>query len=292
MSILTRIFVVLNMILAVALTALVVPFVLNTNTYKEDYQSERARRIVAEQTAKTEQSRVSSLIANANKVADEFKSEVESLTAQNNLLSTEVQTLKADLIQSQNANADVRSQLARLSTSVEQLSKINDLLQAEVKDRRERALELQMKLVDTADQLRQRLTEVEVLTLQVRRDSEVKKELNDEISRISEQLDVLRSQLPADVADNKKDMVRPDPKFAIRGRVTDVRKVDSEVFVAINVGANDLVKEGMKFMVHDGENYLGDVLVTKVDQDESAGRVVLSRGEIKTNAQIYSGPKD
>lgn len=291
MSILTRIFVVLNMILAVALTALVVPFVLNTNTYKEDYQSERARRIVAEQTAKTEQSRVSSLIANANKVADEFKGEVESLTAQNNLLSTEVQTLKADLIQSQNANADVRSQLARLSTSVEQLSKINDLLQAEVKDRRERALELQMKLVDTADKLRQRLTEVEVLTLQVRRDAEVKKELNDEIARVSEQLEVIKSQLPADVAD-KKEMTRPDPKFAIRGRVTDVRKVDSEVFVAINVGANDLVKEGMKFMVHDGENYLGDVLVTKVDQDESAGRVVLSRGEIKANNEIYSGPKD
>ena len=48
LSILTKIFVVLVMVLSVLLVALVVPYVMNTQTYKTQYESETARRTVAE----------------------------------------------------------------------------------------------------------------------------------------------------------------------------------------------------------------------------------------------------
>jgi hypothetical protein len=56
--------------------------------------------------------------------------------------------------------------------------------------------------------------------------------------------------------------------------------------VAINLGTKDGVREGMEFIVHDGSKFLGNAVITKADMSESAGRVSLKAGDIKTNVKF------
>lgn len=284
MSIFTKIFVVLVMVLSVLLVAMVVPFVVNSNTYKADYQAERAQRLVAQSSAAELEAAVTAAMSDRNEQMNQLNDRIVQLQNELNNRDSIVQDQRAELIALRSASGDIRAELSRLSSGFDQAMQINASLQEEVRDRRDRMITLNTRAVEISDELRASATEVDTLERQVRL-------LQEQNADISQQNEEIIAQLQASGV-NLADASGSQPfeaEVPIRGRITRVQDIGEETFVALNVGRNDNVSEGMRFMVHRGNEFLGNVVVNRVDENSSAGRVTLRRGEISTDAQVQSG---
>jgi predicted nucleic acid-binding Zn-ribbon protein len=283
MSLFTKIFIVLVMVLSVLLVALVVPFVVNTDTYKAKWRDETSRRQVAEFNAAARENDLATFINTLNETIRQRDDQIARLQASVNTKDTEIQNLQAEVIQLQNANQDVRAQLARLSTGLQQQTQINGMLQDEIKDRREKMLVLQTRNVELNDKVRELLTTVDTLTSQVRLQKEQYADLRSQNEELERKLEAAGPKVA------QSQGVAFDPKVAIRGLVTDVRPVGDDTLIALNVGSNDGVRENMRFMLHRGDKFLGNAVIVKLDTNSCAARVTLKRGEISANDEALAG---
>jgi hypothetical protein len=77
---------------------------------------------------------------------------------------------------------------------------------------------------------------------------------------------------------------------AIAGTITDVQSAAGTQLVQVNVGSKDGVEPNMKFLVHRDDQYVGTFVVDRVESAVSAGRMTLTKGEVRSGDQIYSGP--
>lgn len=284
MSIFTKIFVVLVMVLSVVLVALIVPFVVNTANYRDKWQSEQIAAQVAVRNAANREADLTHRLDRKSQEAHRLRQQVSSLetdlAAQNQRMNEQQRTI----IRLQNENADVRSQLARLSSGLEQQAQVTGLLQEEVRERRDGQLRLQTQAIELGDELRASTTQVDTLSRQIR----LLTEHNTDLTRQNEEL-MARVEMFATPDVEEALDTGFDPQNVIRGNVTQVQEIGDQTFVALNVGNNDTVREGMRFTIHHGDQYLGDVVITQVDQNTSAGRVVLQRAEITDDAQVVAG---
>ncbi len=133
MSIFTKILVVLVMILAVLLSALVVPFVVNTDTFKQRWLDAEARARVAEVNAAQRESDLGTTLQSLNEKISNLQNDSKALLAQISVKDTRIQEQQARVIELQSSEADVRSELARLGTGLKQATQINEMLQTEIK---------------------------------------------------------------------------------------------------------------------------------------------------------------
>jgi predicted nucleic acid-binding Zn-ribbon protein len=287
LSIFTKIFIVLVMLLSVLLASLAVVFVANTDTYRAKFQDEQAMRMIAQGNTAVREADLGVMLQARQDEIDKLKQESTALQSQINTKDGKLQEQQSQIITLQNADADVRGQLAGLRVALQQSQQILGVVETEVKQRRDDMLKLQTRNVELNDALREKITESETLTRQVRLFKEQIADLEGQNEKMSTKLD----SLPGGKTAASADTVAPfdHPGAAIRGTVTDVKQIGDETFIAMNVGSNDGVRPGMKFVVHMGDKYLGDAVIMQVDLNSAAGRITLKRGEITPKAEVMTG---
>jgi cell shape-determining protein MreC len=147
-------------------------------------------------------------------------------------------------------------------------------------------------VVELSDSLREKTAQVETLNRQVR----LLKEENQQLAQRNEELEE-RAESGPQVASGEgsggstqfADMEGFEPENVIRGRVTNTLQRGNDQFIALNVGTNDRVRKGMQFMIHRGDQFLGNAVVIEPDQNQSIARVTLQKGEITRDAQVQTG---
>lgn len=297
MSTFTKIFVVLDMLLAVLLVALVVPFVVNTETYKAKYQDEVARRVVAETNAAAREADITSQIQQANTQKSELRNRISQLQNELTDRESEIQELAATKVALENANQDVRGRLADLSSSLKVSEESKSMLQEEVKSRRDEMIDLQTRVVELSDSIRERTAQVETLNRQVRLLKEENQQLaqqNEELQQQAESGTRVASASGDRSGGGQVSMTQGEgfePESVIRGRVKSTRQIQEggDQLIALDVGSNDQVRKGMRFMVHRGNSFLGNAEVIEVDSTQSIARVTLQNGEITSGARVQTG---
>jgi vacuolar-type H+-ATPase subunit I/STV1 len=274
----------------VLLVALIVPFVRNTDTYRKKYEETQKLLEVARKDVQIHEADLNARInAHAAEIA-EWENVSTQLRAQINDKDTQIQAQAARVIELQNANAAVEGRLAQLSAALKQATEINTALQDEIVDRREKMLKLQTRTIELSDQLRDMTTQRDTLVQLTRLHKETITDLEAQNQEIVEKLNELSAESKQKPETELSKIVGGImPAHAIQGVVTDVKVIGDDTFVAVNVGLNDGVKEGMKFMIHKGDVYLGDVIVNTVDRNSAAGRVTLKAGEITPNSEVMAG---
>ncbi len=81
------------------------------------------------------------------------------------------------------------------------------------------------------------------------------------------------------------------PTFTLDGEVTQVRELEGRKFVQINLGENDRVREGTKFVVfRNGDELVGEMVVHRVDETNAAGMMTLTKGNVVTGDRVRTGP--
>lgn len=283
LSIFTKIFIVLVMLLSVLLSALSTVFVVNTDTFKGKYLNEQRRREIAEANSSVKESDLSHSMQALQAKIDQGSDQIARLNAQIITKDSRAQDLQGQLIVEQNKNADVRGQLAQLSASLQQSQQLLATYDQEVKQRREDELKLQTRNVELSAALKEKQTSGDTLIRQVRLLKEQIADLDNQNQKLMEKV----QQTPATAVASTGPA--PQPGVVVRGQVTDVKKIGDETFLALNVGAHDGVREGMKFLIHQGDKYLGDAVIVRTDVNTAAARVVLQRGTISSNCEAMAG---
>jgi len=273
LSTLTKILIVLLTVSAIFLCGIVVTYVANADNYKEKYDSQGKQLTKAN--------------AKVKKLTKELKEKIDSAERQKKDLNKEISALKSDLKNMKGQTKDLESEKAALMQKVnswasitkdfyETTDKQGQLLKntlEELNDIQEKQVKQQKELKETTTYLREKLAIIDTLESEKARLVEEKVELQ---SRLSKPLMPLGQQ-PA--ATTPVTRIRPEGVQAVKRRETTnialnglVTAVDMRNDMAsISIGSADGVKNGMKFHVTRGDEFICDILIIEVDTDEAVG---------------------
>lgn len=284
-SVLTKVFVVLATILAVLLVPLMIAYINNTDHFKTAYETEKALKGVAEtRTAIVEASLARSQESQATALA-KVNTEKAGLEAQIQNITGKFNAEQVAKINAENELATKNAQISQLTAGQEQAGKIIADQAKQLDELQNKFMTTEKRFVEVSNVLEEKTTTLATLTEQVRLIQEQLKDAQDELAkRQTQQVTVTNGTGTTGSASP----AAPLPAVTIRGQITAVEAVGDQTFVAINVGRQDNVAEGMHFIIHQGDQYLGSVTITKVDLNSAAGRVTLQRGDIAKNLDVMA----
>lgn len=296
MSVLTKVFVVLVTVLSVMLVALVVPFVANTKNYKDEADTLQSKLQVSEANAQALGSQLTSLNEGAAKRAAEYESQSSQLRQEIADRDSRLASLN-DAVNAEKARGlKLEANASRINAANEQLLVMIQQKDTELAQRRTKGIAAQTSIIA----LEQRNNELEAekagairalknVREQLAQLEESKNELLALWNKVSEKD---KAAILAGSGDSSKSASEGIwAASPILGKVTGVEVVSDDTFVKINVGEDDGVQKDMLFLVHRGEEYLGTLIITVVDEKEAAGQMKLQSGTINAGDQIATGTK-
>lgn len=278
MGILTKIFVVLVAVLSVALAAFTATYVKNNATVKGERDTLKGQVVQAQSAAEAAQQAKDRQEQKHTQTIGELDTTINDQRGEIASLNSDIEGLKGEKVLLENRVASLEAQREQVSAGTEQQATIIATLRDELKDARTKQLKAERSVTELTDALQTKSTELDTAVENIRL-------LKENVADLQNQLEQSRSQV-ATVADTSpSEIVVPSGTTLVKGLITAVKPVGEDLFVSVNVGSNDDVKPGMEFMIHD-ENYVGSLVISKVDLNSSAGRVTLKVDEITAGLEI------
>lgn len=274
MSPLTKILIVLLTLSSILLCGVVVAYVgsatdykKQSETYRVQLQAEREKQ--AKATKDLEQKRA------------QFEQAEQRLSQQITSLNSEINTLRDELATAERRKEELldeagkwKAAMTSANTTYAEQGKLLENTLAELDKARSERTKMKKELDETSNELIRKLAVIETLQKKVRTLEEETAELQ---SRLSEPLTPLGKQVapatpvtPQAIAAKPAEPVR---NIDLRGLVTAVDMKNS--MASISLGSVDGVREGMKFHVTRGGEFICDIVIISVDVEESVGMLEL-----------------
>ncbi len=295
MSTLTKTFVVLLVVFSIAFTSMTVSIATQTTNWRETAQQYEEHARVADTNLRN------LIAANAAELAAAADA-VNSHLERTGELERQLEASRRDTEQAQaglrraaseksSAEAINRGLLAQLQSS-EAASKE---YHKQRNDLELRAIDLERRNIDLDDRVNELTAHVAVYLEQKRQYEQQINILRTENEKLAREARKLSTGLAMEQPGGAGDVtpMTPVAATAIRGKVLDV----SGDIVTISVGTADGVKTDMVFIIHRNSNeYVGDLKISLVDPERSAGRLVRSRytpgpGDMVTDALNFGGSR-
>jgi len=288
--ILTKIFIVLVTLLAVAMVPLVATYTSNENSYKSMYRASNDQQLLAQSRASdAEQALISQQLQMQQDIdareatIGSLRSSQSSTRASIESMNDQIRTLKSQLDQS-NAN------LQALSTASQVNSELKERFVKENYDLREKLIKGTRQVMEMEDTLEQIQYEADEAERAKRKATEERRLMETQLIDLSDKYDAFVAKYgELEVVAAVETGVAPNK--TLTGVVLQVSRADENVLVEINVGSRDGVQEGWVMTVGDDGTFLGRLLIHEVDINRSVGRVTLedaSRGEVVVGSTVYS----
>ncbi|MBI1336500.1 MAG: hypothetical protein GC164_06010 [Phycisphaera sp.] len=289
MSALTKVFVVLVCVMSILLVALVVPFVANQQNYKEMYNTELSRRKVAETATAVATQQVQSLQQVESARNAELRAQVTALNNQITTLTADLTSTQAQLKDAQATVTAAKADVARLAAANQQIAKVHEATTDELKKRRDDDVDQKSRIVEQVERINELTSQTELLQRAVRRLQEENVTLTEKLANVQAELQKVPAEYRNASATGDQAITPAVPLF---GQVTGVQDMGGQTFVKINIGSSDGVAKNMRFLIHRGDQYLGDMVVTLVDERAAAGLIKLTpKGAVPIAAgdQVQTG---
>jgi len=284
LSTLTKVFAVLLVFFSIAFTVMTVSMVAQTTNWKDTAQKYEEHALVADTNLRN-------LIASSAAELAAARDEVNAHLARAGQLETELQSVQNDVAQR-------RAEMARMEsgkTSAEAMNRAMmaqlqaaEAARAQYQNQRDglekKNVDLQQRNIDLNDRVNELTARITVVLEEKRHYEQQINILNDENSRLARaaRQPALGSAMesPSGAALSGVAALTPSSVATIRGHVLEV---DGNL-VTVSVGSADGVSQGMVFVIHRGGDYVGDLRVSLLEPNQSAGKLVRS-----TNVQPLLG---
>ena len=288
--ILTKIFIVLVTLLAVAMVPLVATYTSNENSYKSMYRASNDQQLLAQSRASdAEQALISQQLQMQQDIdareatIGSLRSSQSSTRASIESMNDQIRTIKSQLDQS-NAN------LQALSTASQVNSELKERFVKENYELREKLIKGTRQVMEMEDTLEQIQYEADEAERVKRKATEERRLMETQLIDLSDKYDAFVAKYgELEVVAAVETGVAPNK--TLTGTVLQVSRADENVLIEINVGSRDGVQEGWVMTVGDDGTFLGRLLIHEVDINRSVGRVTLedaSRGEVVVGSTVYS----
>jgi myosin heavy subunit len=271
LSTLTKILVVLVSFSVFWLCASVVTYVANADNYRQKYDELKADR-----------DSLSKKVSDLTKQVNEKKTQNEQLEDKLNTdvasLKTQIKELTDNLNNAEREKAALLQKVNSWTSIVENFTQTNDKQGQLLKNTLEELNRIQAEQIkerkefnETSAALVEKMAIIESLETEKRRLLEEKADLQNKLDSFLRPAGKM-AVTPAPVTP-ERDMARPASpmaeNIALRGKVTAVDLKNS--MASISLGKADGVKEGMKFHVVRGDEFICDILIIDVDAKEAVG---------------------
>lgn len=284
MSTLTKVLIVLLTVLSIFLCGIVVTYVANAENYSQQSEQYRVRLQAAEQNKRSAEQRerqAKTKYEEAEKTLNEqiaaLKIDISDLEAKLNAAERE----KANLLQKA---TDMASLAETDSQTALQQTKLYEQAKKELEKIRAEQIKQTKELKETTATLIEKMAIITTLQQQRRRLTEEKTELQNKLDQFLRQYGKVLA--PPTPVTEVKAKARPAPaarpvtkEIGLKGVVTGV---DAKNRLAeISIGSANGVKEGMKFHVIRGQEFICDIMIDYVEPERSVGWLELVQKQPK-----------
>jgi len=274
LSVLTKIFVVLLVVLSLILSAGLIVFVNRQEDFKASAASLQKQLAVERQQTSLVTEQVASEKSHSQAIATE-------LTNQINALQTEVSNKDADLAKRDVQINELNGNLSQANASNKSTAEALKVAQDTIKTQDDNAAQvrtnddkLQKEIVEDSNRITDLTNSLEVTT----RHDRLMAEQN---AQISQQLAVANEALrkynisPTGTVNPAGGAINVTPSVNINGVVRDFRKINGVPYATISVGSADAVTRNMQFKVIDPLHgaFLGYLTVDNVQDHEATGHL-------------------
>jgi len=286
LSRLTQILIILVVVFSLLLCGIVVSYVANADNYKQKYDSLKADKDSLSKKVQNLTEQVNQEIERKKALEDKLNAETASLAAeiskiQGSLENTERE--KSSLLQRVNSWASIVEDFSKTTDEQGQLLK-NTL--EELKNARAEQIKDRKELNETTATLVEKMAIIETLDAETKRLLEEKTELQNRMDKLLRPAG--KAAAPAAAVTPVKEAARPaQPEFKdieLKGLITAIDLKNS--IASISIGTADGVKEGMRFHVTRGDEFLCDILIIDVDAEEAVGVLELVQQQPKIGDNV------
>jgi len=286
LSTLTKILIVLLTLSSLFLCGIVVTYVANADNYREKYTNIRSDRDSLDKKLKAKTKEANEYIDQKQQLEDKLRSEIAALSAK-------VGKLEGNLRDVERERASLLAQVESWTSITKDFYTTNDKQGALLKNTLDELKRIQ------AEQIKQR-KELNETTAELVEKMAIVEQVQAENRRLLEEKTELRARLdsilrPAGEAvaevvtvTPEKTTVRPagpaTMQIGLKGLVTDVDMENS--LVEISIGSADGVKEGMKFYITRGEEFICDILIYDVEPEKAVGLLDLVSKQPKAGDDV------
>lgn len=280
MSVLTKAFVVLHVVLSMLLTAGLIVFINQSQATQANVTNMKQKYEAANTRATRLEADVASARAEADRVSQDAANRVRALTAELQNVQRTLADREAQVAKSTQDLAAVSAALTSANEAIQLAQGTQQTLQTQLAELRtasdknqQRASELEVALSDRNNRLQVAQRQIE--------------ELNDELTYSQQQGEGRRgaaerggrppagAQGSAAPSGGAQPAGGAAPATPIIGQVQAKRVISGVPYATINVGAAENVQQGMTFYVINRRtgDYLGTMKVVNVEQNEATGRL-------------------
>lgn len=288
MSTLTKTLIVLLTLSSIFLCGIVVTYVANADNYREKYTNIRSDRDSLDKKLKAKTKEANEYIEGKQQLEDKLRSEIATLSAK-------VGKLEGNLRDVERERASLLAQVQSWTSITKDFYTTSDKQGALLKNTLDELKHIQ------AEQIKQR-KELNETTAELVEKMAIVEQVQAENRRLLEEKTELRARLdsilrPAGEAVAEPVMVTPEKKLSrfigtgpatmqigLKGLVTDVDMENS--LVEISIGSADGVKEGMKFYITRGEEFICDILIYDVEPENAVGLLDLVSKQPKAGDDV------
>ena len=286
MSTLTKILIVLLTLSSIFLCGIVVTYVANADNYRQKYNDIRTDKDSLSKKAKSLTKQVNEKIEQKKLLEDKLSSEIASL-------KVEIGKLQADLDNAEREKAVLLQKVNNWTSIVQDFRETNDnqgrLLEetlGQLKKVQAEQIKDHKELNETTSALVEKMAIIETLETRAKRLIEEKTELQNRLDRFLQPLGKVAA-VPVPITPEKA-VARPaEPAvedIALQGLITAVDLKNS--MASISIGTADGVKEGMKFHVIRGDEFICDILIIDIDAEEAVGILELVQKQPKVGDNV------
>ncbi len=273
MSILTKVFIVLLVFFSIAFTVMTVSIVAQTTNWRDTALKYQQHAQIADTNLRNQIVVCSAELATAR---DEINGHMER-----------VGQIQVQLQTSENNLARMRGELARVQSEKTGAEAMNRALvaqlqaaegaRAQYQEQRngleKKNIDLQQRNIDLNDRVNELTARIAVVLEEKRHYEQQINILKEENAKLSQAIRRpslgLALEAPSGEALSGVEALTPVSASAIRGHVLEI----SGDLVTVSVGGADGVKKGMVFVIHRDDAYVGDLRISLVEPNESAGRL-------------------
>jgi len=282
LSTLTKILIVLLTIASIFLCGIMVTYVANADNYKQKYD----KLYVDLQDAVQKRRAVETQLKEEIEKADQQKKELNDNIASLNL---KIQQLEANLNEAEREKALLLKRVDSFASIVEGFTKTNDqqglLLNntiARLKTVEADLIKEQSQHKETSRLLFEKIAIIKTLEEKDKRLLEENAELQTKLDQFLRQYGkVLAPATPVTpVTAKAKPAAPPTREISLKGQITAVDLKNS--LAEISIGTAHGVKEGMKFHVTRGDQFICDIVILDVEPEKAIGWLELVQNEPKT----------
>jgi cell shape-determining protein MreC len=275
LSTLTKILIVLLTLSSIFLCGIVVTYVANADNYRQKYDGLKTDKDSLSKKVEDLTKQVNENIEQKKQVENKLSSEITSLKAEKGELQTNLDNAereKAALLQKVNSWTSITKDFSQTNDKQGQLLKntldeLNKVQTEQVSQRKE--------LDETTKALEEKMAIIETLQAENKRIQEEKTELQNRLDKFLRPVGKIAAE--AVPVTPREEAARPATtearNIALQGLVTAVDLKNS--MATISIGTADGVKEGMRFHVTRGNEFLCDILIVDADIKEAVGALEL-----------------